>query len=140
MSRGGGPQPGDRRLSRRYPIAAGLKYKAVSSDGFTIEGFGRTLNLSAGGVLFEFDQSLPLGTRIELSIAWPALLNGSLALNLRVCGCVARSHENSCAIRIREHEFCLRGGLRVATPRVRVPIPAAAAHAAAGSFAPVAAP
>lgn len=122
---------GDRRFSRRYPISVDLEYKAAGNDGMIIEGFGRTLNLSASGVLFEADQPLRPGMRIELSIAWPALLNGSLALNLRVCGRVARSDGNTYAIRIREHEFCLRGRYRMAKPRLGTSIPAVAARVAA---------
>jgi hypothetical protein len=128
-------QPGDRRLSRRYPITVDLQYKAADSGGVTIEGFGRTLNLSANGVLFESHQLLYSEMPIELSIAWPALLNDSLALNLRVCGRVARSDGNTHAIRIREHEFCLRGRYRVAKPRFLTSLPAVAARAAAaGTF------
>lgn len=128
---------GDRRFTRRYPITVDLEYKAVGNDGTTIVGFGRTLNLSTSGVLFESDQPLQHGMRIELAIAWPALLNGSLALNLRLCGRVARSERNTCAIRIREHEFCLRGRYRLA-PRFLTSVSAVAAPAAAaGPFAAV---
>jgi PilZ domain len=105
---------GDRRLSRRYPIAADLEYRAVGSDGAAIEGMGRSVNLSANGILFQSDRALRAGMRIELSIAWPARLNDSLALNLRVSGRVSRSDGNCHAIRIRAHEFCLRGKYRLA--------------------------
>ena len=122
---------GDRRLSRRYPIAVELEYRAAGNDGPAIQGFGRTLNLSTGGVLFETDQPLRPEMRIELAIAWPVRLNESLALNLCVCGRVARTDGQFHAIRIREHEFCLRGRYRLAKPRFRSFIPAAAARAAA---------
>jgi len=125
---------GDRRLSRRYPITVDLDYKAVSRDGAAVEGFGRTLNLSTSGVLFSSDRPLCPGMRIELAIAWPALLNDSLALDLRVCGRVARAEGTINAMHIRTHEFYLRGRYRVA-PRFRIVIPAVAARAAsAGSL------
>jgi hypothetical protein len=110
---------GDRRLNRRYPIAAELEYRAVGNDGVTLEGIGQTINLSTGGVLFQSDQALRVGLRIELAINWPARLNDSLALNLCVSGRVSRSEGNCHAVRIRAHEFCLRGRYRLAGPRFR---------------------
>jgi hypothetical protein len=122
---------GDRRLTRRYPIAADVEFSALSADGVALQGLGRTVNLSAGGVLFESDQVLDAGMRIELVIAWPVRLNDALNLNLRVSGRVARSNGNAHAMRIREHEFCLRGryrpaGLRFhssAVPRAAAGVP-----------------
>ncbi len=112
---------GDRRLARRYPITADVEFTALGSDGVALQGFGRTVNLSTGGVLFESDEVLQAGMRIELVIAWPARLNNAVALNLCVSGRVARSTANSHAIRIREHEFCLRGRYRPAGLRFRAP-------------------
>jgi hypothetical protein len=110
---------GDRRFNQRYPIAAELEYRAVAEDGSLLRGSGQSINLSASGVLFEAKHTLAPGTRIELSIAWPVRLNDSVALNLCVSGRVSRSDGLSCAVRIREHEFCLRGRYRLAGSRFR---------------------
>ncbi|HLI82422.1 MAG TPA: PilZ domain-containing protein [Bryobacteraceae bacterium] len=123
---------GDRRLSRRYPIAAELEYRAVRRDGLPFRGAGRSLNLSTGGILFQSEQALTLGMRIELTIAWPARLNDAVDLNLCVSGRVARTDGNLYVVRIREHEFCVRGRFRLAGPRFRATEPAAYAKAAAG--------
>jgi PilZ domain len=123
---------GDRRLTRRYPIAADIEFTAIGADGVALQGSGRTVNLSTGGVLFESDRILPVGIRIELVICWPARLNDAVALNLCVSGRVARSNGNSHAIRIREHEFCLRGRYRPAGLRFRTPaVPRAQVSASA---------
>jgi hypothetical protein len=128
---------GDRRFSRRYPIIAELEFQAIGDDGLRVKGLGRSIDLSTGGVLFEVDQilregALRKGMPIELVIAWPARLNRSLALNLCVSGRVARSHGTMHAVRMRDHDFCLRGryrlgGLRfrsVAVPQVAASCPA----------------
>lgn len=115
---------GDRRLTRRYPIAAEVEYRTVGRDGLPFRGAGRTLNLSTGGILFQSEQALAPGTRIELTIAWPARLNDAVDLNLCVSGRVARSDGKTHAIRIREHEFCVRGRYRLAGPRFRITEPA----------------
>ena len=108
---------GDRRLNRRYPITAELEYRAVGEGGRVVHGTGQCLNLSTGGVLFETGEPLEAGMRVELAIAWPVRLNDSLALNLRVSGRISRSSGTSHAMRIREHEFCLRGRYRLAGAR-----------------------
>jgi hypothetical protein len=124
---------GDRRLSRRYPIAVELEYRAVGRDGLPFRGAGRSVNLSTGGILFQSKQALTPGMRIELTIAWPARLNDAVDLNLCVSGRVARSDGNFHVVRIREHEFCVRGRFRLAGPRFRTTEPVAAAYARAAA-------
>lgn len=114
---------GDRRLSRRYPIATELEYRTIGRDGLAYRGAGQTINLSTGGILFQSEQALTPGTRIELTIAWPARLNDAVDLNLCVSGRVARTDGKSHVVRIREHEFCVRGRYRLAGPRFRTPEP-----------------
>jgi hypothetical protein len=120
---------GDRRLTRRYPITAQVEYRAMGRDGLPLRGVGRTINLSTGGILFQSEQTLTLGTRIELTIAWPARLNDEVDLNLCVSGRVARTDGKSHVVRIREHEFCVRGRYRRAGPRFRIAEPAPAVYA-----------
>jgi hypothetical protein len=118
---------GDRRLARRYPISAELEYRIMGRDGLAYCGVGRTINLSTGGILFQSEQTLTPGMRIELTIAWPARLNDSIDLNLCVSGRVARTDGKLHVVRIREHEFCVRGRYRLPGPRFRIAEPAAAA-------------
>ena len=50
------PPPTDRsdqRLHGRYPIALELQYKLLNKEQIKRFGFGRTVNMSSGGVLFE---------------------------------------------------------------------------------------
>jgi hypothetical protein len=117
------PQSGDRRHNRRYPIAVEVEYRAIGPDGLAFRGVGRSLNLSTSGILFEARQNLWPGMRIELTIAWPVRLDNAVDLNLCVAGRVARTDGFTHAVRIREHEFCVRGKYRMAGPRFRPAVP-----------------
>ena len=66
---------GERRGDRRYDIALELRWKLVRRRKVLDSGFGRTVDLSSGGVRFDAGRLLPVGMGIELSIAWPALLH-----------------------------------------------------------------
>ena len=72
-------------------------------------GFGKTLNMSRRGVLFTTESTLTPGEFIELSVSWPALLNGVLPLKLVAHGPVVRTEDKQAAITIERYEFKTRG-------------------------------
>ena len=98
----------DRREDRRYPIELELKYKVVARSRTPVEGGGRTVNMSSGGVLFGGEQSLPAGAFVELSINWPVLLQNSRPLTLLIMGRVVRSDNNRVAVKMNRYEFMTR--------------------------------
>ena len=61
--------------------------------------------MSSGGVLVQTADFLPKGIAIELSIAWPARLNNTVALKLHVIGQTVRTLDNCTAVEIHRHEF-----------------------------------
>lgn len=85
-----------------------LEYKLLDGKKVLKTGSGRTLNLSSTGVLFECQETLPVGTQIRLSLAWPARLNDTVGLTLCVNGRTVRSSGNCVAIEIVSHEFRTR--------------------------------
>jgi len=97
-----------RRSHRRYPMNVELEYKLLDGKTVLKTGFGRTLNLSSTGVLFECQETLPVGTQIRLSLAWPARLNDKVGLTLCINGRTVRSSGNCAAIEIINHEFRTR--------------------------------
>lgn len=105
---------GDRRSDRRYEIAAELEYRVISGERVVQTGNGRTVNFSRTGILFEAEQPLPVGTEVEVSVAWPVRLDNAVAINLYISGQVARSISGHNAIRILDHEFRIRGRQRTA--------------------------
>ncbi|MBF8285289.1 MAG: type IV pilus assembly PilZ, partial [Anaerolineales bacterium] len=63
---------------------------------------------SSGGVLFSSDQVLSVGTKVELAIDWPFLLQRTCALRLVVMGRVLRSDPSGTAIQTERYEFRVR--------------------------------
>jgi hypothetical protein len=93
----------DRRSHNRYPITLQLQYKL--GTGRVRLGFGQTINISSRGVLFEVEEELPNGGKIELALNWPFLLQGSCGLKLVMRGRIVRRERNRIALKAQFHEF-----------------------------------
>lgn len=101
----------EQRSNQRFPVNAAIDYKIVLRNRMVLTGVGRTVNISNGGVLVDTSNCLPKGVEIELSIAWPASLNGVAALKVHVIGQTVRAQGNCTAVVIRKYEFRTRGRL-----------------------------
>ncbi|MGA2114203.1 MAG: hypothetical protein ABSH56_05575 [Bryobacteraceae bacterium] len=99
----------ERRVKRRFQIEQEVRYKMLYGQRIAETGTGRTLNISSGGVWFTTDTMLATGMPIELSMAWPVLLNDSCAMKLMIYGCVVRSNEKGAAVAIERYEFRTMG-------------------------------
>ena len=101
---GGTPE---RRGNARFPMCEEIKYKLVHGKVIT-SGVGKTLNVGSGGILFTTEQRLPIGRMIELSMNWPARLDGTCPLKFVASGRVIRSEADKAAVRIERYEFRTR--------------------------------
>lgn len=99
----------DRRLHQRYPITLEAEYKLLDGGGVHSQGSCRTINISSGGFLLDLKDSLPRISSIELSIKWPCLLDGSIALKLMMRGNIVRVDGDRIAVESTEHEFRTAG-------------------------------
>ncbi len=95
----------ERRRSSRFPIEREVRYKTLNQRAETLIGNGKTLNISSSGVLFTSDHDLPVGTRLEVAISWPAQLNEKCLLNLVARGRVTRHAKGQLALQIQQYEF-----------------------------------
>jgi PilZ domain len=95
----------ERRKSSRFPIEREVRYKTLNQRAEILAGNGKTLNISSSGVLFTSDHDLPVGTRLEVSISWPAQLNDRCLLNLVARGRVTRHNKGQLALQIQQYEF-----------------------------------
>jgi hypothetical protein len=111
---------GERRSDRRYEISLELRWKVLRRKRILDAGMGRTVDISSGGILFETGRKLPIGLKVQVSIAWPVLLHNSSPLQLTVAGRVVRSDNERAAIEIIQHEFRTLG----VSPEQRSPISA----------------
>jgi len=99
----------DQRSSRRFPIEVDLSYLVLRGEAVDSTGHGRTINISSGGILFESVRSLRPGSHIELSIAWPARIDGIVQMQLQASGRTVRQQDNTTAVQILHHEFRTKG-------------------------------
>lgn len=86
-----------------------VTYKVLLSRGVVINGIGKTLNVSSGGILFTTEEKLPLGRTVELAVNWPARLGGTCPLKFVAIGRVVRSEPDKAVVRIERYEFKTRG-------------------------------
>ncbi len=99
----------DRRGNDRFPIVREVRYKIMNPRGTVEIGTGQTINISSAGVLFNAQTPLTPGKRLELSISWPAQLDGKCGLKLIARGRVIRCHGTEVAIEIDNYEFRTAG-------------------------------
>jgi hypothetical protein len=99
----------ERRGAKRFAIEQEVSYKILDHRATTPEsGTGKTLDISSGGVLFETQQRLRAGKRVELSVDWPAQLDGGCPLKFVAVGRVVRAEDTRAAMHIEQHEFRTR--------------------------------
>jgi c-di-GMP-binding flagellar brake protein YcgR len=96
--------PAERRRADRFPIEREMHYRVLNKRSEE-SGNGKTVNISSSGILFATEEALPLGRRVELSISWPAQLNGKCPLKLVARGRVVRFEKGLVAIEIQQYEF-----------------------------------
>ena len=75
----------DLRISERFPVELTVHYKVVDRRG-AHAGVGKTANMSSSGVLLSTEIPPVPGRRVELSISWPARLDGKCGLQLVASG------------------------------------------------------
>lgn len=97
--------PVERRAKRRFVMEREIRYRVLEEDKIIAVGSGKTINLSSAGVAFVTENDLPTGAYIELSIAWPALLENRCPLQLVGFGRVLRSSGRTVASTIEQYEF-----------------------------------
>jgi hypothetical protein len=107
----------ERRRSSRFPIEREVRYKTLNQRTEILSGSGKTLNISSSGVLFTSDHDLPVGTRLEVSISWPAQLNEKCLLNLVARGRITRHHQGQLALQIQQYEFRTQSRPAMVPPR-----------------------
>ena len=99
----------DRRGTIRFPVREELKYKILQPRAAAISGAGQTLNFGSGGLLFTTDQKLPIGRQVEISVNWPARIDGTCPLKFVAIGRVVRADFKQAAVRFERYEFKTRG-------------------------------
>jgi hypothetical protein len=109
-------QGNPKQLGTSYPIRLELQYKAVTPKS-TLAGTGVTLQMSSTEIVFTADRPIEPGTKVELSMAWPALLNNQVALRLVSEVKITGREGQTLTASIWKYHFRTRGaGLRLQQP------------------------
>jgi hypothetical protein len=103
----------ERRSKSRYPLDLGVRFRSLSRER-PFYGTGRTISLSSGGVSVISQrgvthQQLILDARVEMSIEWPAPLDGRIPLQLFAVGHVVRHRASLFAATFERYEFRTMG-------------------------------
>jgi hypothetical protein len=118
----------NRRAANRYGLDLQFDYRVFGRDGSVQEGWGRTLNMSSGGLLVAPDQPICKGRTIEITVQLSAQFKDTPGPRLVVLGHVLRSDATGAAIRILRHGF-----IHVSNQELPVPRAALAEEVAGGS-------
>ena len=95
----------DRRTRERFPLRRAVRYTLMNGSEVIGRGAGCTLNLSSKGAAFTTTERLRTGASIEISVSWPAALDGRCPLRLVAYGYVVRSTPRTAACRILKFQF-----------------------------------
>ena len=95
----------ERRTNTRFAIRSELRYILLNNETIIASGSAHTINVSSRGVSFTTEQRLPVGSTVELAIAWPVKLDETCPLRLVILGRVVRSDAGTAACTIEKFEF-----------------------------------
>jgi hypothetical protein len=98
----------ERRGNSRFPIQQDVHYRILGARSDPASGIGQTLNISSSGILFRTESPLTPGKHLEVSINWPAQLDGKCPLKLVARGWVKRCRGSQVAVEIEKYEFRTR--------------------------------
>jgi hypothetical protein len=95
----------ERRSRQRFSIVQPMRYAVSNSKECTWSGEGTVLNISSAGVCFTTEASLSPGPLVKLAVSWPALLHGSVSIELVINCIVVRATTNTAAAKIEYYGF-----------------------------------
>jgi PilZ domain len=85
-----------------------MRYRLFKSKVERVAGVGETVDISSNGIAFITSEPLPPARVIEVSLDWPACLDGKYPLQFVASGRIVRCTATTVAIRIRDYQFKLR--------------------------------
>jgi hypothetical protein len=98
----------ERRAKSRYPLQLNVSYQTMGVAD-QVDGVGRTVNVSSGGVLINSICTIGEGARVRVVFEWPSLLNGTIPLQLVTLGTVVRRHYSGLAVAFEGYQFRTTG-------------------------------
>jgi hypothetical protein len=95
----------DRRSASRYRIEADLSYQVFSRSKLIGAGYGRTLDISSGGVLFQSVDPVPPRRKIELAVVWPVRPEDARSVELWATGITLPPRRGRTVVKLSRFAF-----------------------------------
>lgn len=93
----------DRRRNIRFPLEMELRYRVSARAGQWVDG--KSVNISSSGMLLRAKSVPPRGSKVQMAVHWPTLLDDCIPLRLVVQGRVVRAAGSEAAVRFDSIEF-----------------------------------
>jgi len=90
-----------------YPVELPISYQGLERG--SVQGIGRTVEMSSNAIRFGCDRNLPVGLTVRLSIQWPAKLGDGTSLSLSAIGKIERAGFCEAEAVLIRYEFRTRG-------------------------------
>jgi len=102
--------PNERRSRIRFSVVVNLEYTLLKAGQVEYRGYGRMVNISSSGVLFEatdiqagkFPDDIE---RVRIKMDWPLMLNDGCPLTLELFGRLVRRDARMLAVEIDHYDF-----------------------------------
>jgi hypothetical protein len=94
----------ERRSRLRFSLELKVQYRTRGRSNI-FGGTGSVVNISSDSVLVAGQHQIRPGTRVDLSIEWPFLLEGRIPLHLVTSGKVVRSGTSGFAVVLAGYQF-----------------------------------
>jgi hypothetical protein len=94
----------ERRAKSRYPLDLSVRFRFFCA-GTAFFGRGLAVNVSSGGILVTSKHRVLVGSLVEMSIDWPAPLDGTIPLQLVTTGRILRREDSQFAATFERYEF-----------------------------------
>ena len=105
----------ERRGDWRYRFDRDLHF-CVERQGVKWRGTGQSIELAAGGLLFDADCPLTDGEDVEIQMDWPMLAQGVCPVVLLIDGTIVRTDARGTALRMRNYQFQIAGASGLDSP------------------------
>jgi PilZ domain len=89
---------------KRYAIQRPMEYRLRGLAGRAL-GKGRTLNISRRGLLFETEDDLSVGSKIECVVEMGPATNDGPSVHLHLQGVTVRAQRNMVAVAIKKYRL-----------------------------------
>jgi hypothetical protein len=93
------------RRAIRFPIHSEVLWTMKGARSQPISGKGVSVDFSSTGLAFKCTVPLPVGKRLDLSVDWPAMLDGRLPMKLSLRGKIVRVQDGVVSVEILAKEF-----------------------------------